>query len=256
MRTPPVDCLEPRRLLSAQLAPPPSTLAVPANPDPVRLVVSLSTGEVRIVSDNPADPGEIGIYEITSASSSMDASKWNSLADQGVVPGWGELIANDGYVAENTNSPSAASVVPATGFNLGQLFRPGRSQDLAFSYGDENNSYFEGTVAYVTQPPAQIVDRRTFYNNSAFDGGDPAVTADDDLASDSRKQALLPGGTATFANITSYARGINGIMVDIKGLPPDIQLAPSDFAFRTGTGPNPAAWAQGPAPREIRRQRP
>ena len=30
--------------------------------------------------------------------------------------------------------------------------------------------------------------------------------------------ALLPGGIATFANYTSYTRGINGIMIDVSDL--------------------------------------
>ena len=35
-----------------------------------------------------------------------------------------------------------------------------------------------------------------------------------------QSRALLPGGTASFANYTSFNRGLNGIMVDIAGLPP------------------------------------
>jgi hypothetical protein len=121
-----------------------------------------------------------------------------------------------------------------------------------FSYGDETNSTFGGTVNYVTGAgSAQVVGRQTFYNNSAFDGGDPAATPGDDLAVDPGKQALLPGGTAGFGNITSYAQGINGITVDIKGLPSEVQLTLTDFAFRTGPRAIPTDWVQGPAPREV-----
>jgi len=44
------------------------------------------------------------------------------------------------------------------------------------------------------------------------------------------KQALLPDGTASFANYTSYNNGINGLMVDIVGALPTA----FDFSFKTG----------------------
>ena len=56
----------------------------------------------------------------------------------------------------------------------------------------------------------------------SFDGNDPAANAADDAAIATDKTALLPGQTATFANYTSYSRGINGIMVDIAGLPGNV----------------------------------
>jgi hypothetical protein len=46
----------------------------------------------------------------------------------------------------------------------------------------------------------------------------PAANDFDDGAIATDKVALPPGQTGTFANYTSYPRGINGIMVDIQGL--------------------------------------
>ena len=54
------------------------------------------------------------------------------------------------------------------------------------------------------------------------------ASATDDEAIASDKVALLPGETATFANYTSYARGINGIMVDIADLASEPTLAMVD----------------------------
>lgn len=87
---------------------------------------------------------------------------------------------------------------------------------------------------------ATVADRHIFYNNSAFD------TAGDDMASAFSKEALLPGQTATFANYTSYNRGINGIMVDVSDVlgPPAL----SDFEFRVGNDNNPSGWLPAPAP--------
>jgi sialidase-1 len=97
---------------------------------------------------------------------------------------------------------------------------------------------------------ASVVSRQIFYNNSAFDGGNPAANAADDQAIATGKQALLPGGTASFANYTSYSSGINGVMVDIAGLPSST-LAASDFQFRVGNSDDPSTWAAAPAPASV-----
>jgi len=99
--------------------------------------------------------------------------------------------------------------------------------------------------------PATVVARRLFYNNSSFDGDDPAANAADDATIALDKQALLPGaGTATLANYTSYSRGINGVMVDVAGLV-RATLDASDFVFRYGTGDDPIAWTAAPSPASV-----
>ena len=97
--------------------------------------------------------------------------------------------------------------------------------------------------------PGDVMGRHIFYNNSAWDAKDPNANAQDDNALAPDKQALLPGGTATFANYTSYSRGINGIMVDIDSLPGTPTTA--DFEFRVGNDNNPVLWAAAPAPSSI-----
>jgi hypothetical protein len=82
-----------------------------------------------------------------------------------------------------------------------------------------------------------------FYNQSKFDGSDATANANDDAAIATDKVALLPGGTASFANYTSYGRGLNGIMVDIAGLPNGAVLSASDFEFKVGNSDTPSAWA-------------
>jgi hypothetical protein len=91
--------------------------------------------------------------------------------------------------------------------------------------------------------------RHVFYNNSAFDGDSAAANAADDGAIAPDKTALLPGGTATFANYTSYNRGINGIMVDIANLPGTPTAA--DFTFKVGNDSTPGSWVNAPAPTSI-----
>jgi len=59
----------------------------------------------------------------------------------------------------------------------------------------------------------------------------------------------LPGETATFQNYTSYSKGINGIMVDIGGVPGTLTAA--DFVFRMGNDESPDAWPTAPDPSSI-----
>jgi hypothetical protein len=96
---------------------------------------------------------------------------------------------------------------------------------------------------------ATVAGRHVFYNNSNADGNDPAANARDDAAIAAGKSALRSGDAAG-ASHTSYARGLNGIMVDLSGLPAgaEASLSPADFDFRVGLSGDPASWALGPVP--------
>jgi hypothetical protein len=87
---------------------------------------------------------------------------------------------------------------------------------------------------------SNVVGENIFYNDSSYDGNSLAANAADDAAIATDKTALLPGQTATFANYTSYTQGINGIMVDIAGLPSN--LTASDFVFTVGNSNDPTTW--------------
>jgi hypothetical protein len=82
---------------------------------------------------------------------------------------------------------------------------------------------------------ATIVGRYVFYGDSVLDNGTAIDTA---IAPD--KSALLPGHLSTFANYTSYSKGVNGIAIDAVNWP----AAPvaSDFVLRAGNNSNPASW--------------
>jgi hypothetical protein len=104
-------------------------------------------------------------------------------------------------------------------------------------------------IAVTPLARANVTGRYIFYNNSAWDGDDPAANAADDGAIAPDKTALLPGQTATFDNYTSYSRGINGLIVDIDSLTGGPTM--SDFVFRVGNDNNPAGWAAAPAPMSL-----
>jgi L-ascorbate metabolism protein UlaG (beta-lactamase superfamily) len=91
-----------------------------------------------------------------------------------------------------------------------------------------------------------LIGAHLIYNNSSFDGNDPAANVSDDAAIATGKERLLPGQTATFANYSSYDKGINALAMDIANLGPSATAA--DFSFKIGSSPDPTTWVDAPAP--------
>ena len=119
--------------------------------------------------------------------------------------------------------------------------------------GSNGTSEFSAAVQVQANLVTAVVGRYAFYNASAFDGS-AGPAPDDDIAIAGDKQALLPGaGPATFANYTSYPRGLNGIMVDLRYVPVGIEPAVADFSFRTGRAGDGGAfeWVVGPKPASV-----
>lgn len=94
-----------------------------------------------------------------------------------------------------------------------------------------------------------VAGRHIFYNQSGFDGGSAALGVADDAAIATNKSAYLPGaGVAVFSNITSYSRGINGIMIDLDGGGDHASITASDFIFKEGNDNTPGTtWVSPPA---------
>jgi sialidase-1 len=73
----------------------------------------------------------------------------------------------------------------------------------------------------------------------------PGFSDDNAMASD--KTAYLPGiGAATFSAVSSYTKGINGVMVDLAGM--HGKLTANDFFFKVGNNNSPSVWATATAP--------
>jgi len=104
-----------------------------------------------------------------------------------------------------------------------------------------------GRLSWTTNP--EVVGRYVFYNHSAFDGGDPQPNIDDDDAIAPDKTALLPGGEATFDHVTSYSRGINGIMIDL--VDPAGAISQDDFRFHVGNDNDLVHWTKAPPPADF-----
>jgi hypothetical protein len=166
------------------------------------------------------------------------------------VASWSVSLADGGSVA--ADGLLATLIVDTTGFFDGTWDL--RLQNVLPDYDlGPLDSRFASMLAFITNGsieivPARVLNRQVFYNHSAWDGNDPLANASDDQAIASNKQALLPGQTASFANYTSYSRGLNGIMVDIAGLPADWEPSPADFELRVGRVGNVSSWTTAPAP--------
>jgi ELWxxDGT repeat protein len=138
--------------------------------------------------------------------------------------------------------------------------RPNWSEPAGFFLAPDGAVYFAATRQDVGREMwrirpsggASVAGRHVFYNNSTFDGGSAAANSADDNAIAMDKRPLLPGvARAAFANLTSYSRGINGIMVDLIGASGAASLGADDFVFRTGTGSNPITWTGTVTPASV-----
>lgn len=212
-------------------------------PDPNAAEAGRDPGSFRFTLDRAA-PFDVRIgYEVAgTASPGADYDGIGLTPDARFV-----LIPAGQTQATLTITPiDNATAEPAETVRLTLLSGP------AYAVGASNEATI--TIADNDAPPAAaIVGRHVFYNHSEFDGNDSAANAADDTAVAADKSALLPGEAASFANVSSYARGINGVMIDVAGLPAGAEtgLTADDFAFRSGKAPDPASWQPGPSPVSI-----
>ena len=101
---------------------------------------------------------------------------------------------------------------------------------------------------------SSVVGRRLFYNQSGtaagprYDGNNVAINSLDDnaIATDKVAYTWEDPNPATFANVSSYTKGINGIMIDISGTHGSISA--DDFIFRVGNNNAPGTWAAAISP--------
>ncbi len=87
----------------------------------------------------------------------------------------------------------------------------------------------------VSVASGQVLGNRLFYNNSKYDGNNGAINAGDDAAIASDKVGFNGTGTASFSNISSFTRGITGVMVDLAsglGTHSKINLTSGDITFK------------------------
>ena len=222
---------------------------------------NIAPGDSNLPPDNFFDPGpQDGEAVVLSVGSGVDTFyKWKNLV-QIVAFGdvqWSGQFARQQVSYDTSGTASGNRLVLSVegntnpdlvgasilGSQLTLVYAPDASgsADITIRATDDEGAWVEDTFTVTVNPVADIVDRHVFYNNSAWD-----ASGDDDAAIDQNKTPLLPPGTATSDNYTSYSRGINGIMVDIDGFAgvPTV----GDFGIRVNLAANPDAWSTGPTP--------
>ncbi len=106
----------------------------------------------------------------------------------------------------------------------------------SFVANDGANSSTQVTATInISLTGGQVLGNRLFYNNSKYDGNTGVINANDDLAIASDKAGYNGAGTATFANVSSFNKGITGIMVDLQsglGTHSAINLTSGDLTFK------------------------
>lgn len=114
------------------------------------------------------------------------------------------------------------------------------TRDRAQDRINEHTETGELPGASIDPNAARIVGRHLFYNDSTLDGPYGGPNADDDLVIDSGVVALLPGGNSSISNVSHYAKGINGVMIDVENLAGTPTA--KDFAIGFGNGENAYTW--------------
>jgi Metallo-peptidase family M12B Reprolysin-like len=148
------------------------------------------------------------------------------------------------------------SAAPSNSFNatITTTLAAGSYRLVVASQGNYDDIGQYTVTASVQTPvvPPSVLARKIFYNQSLFDNDSAAIASADDAAIATNKVAYLPGGgTAAANNVTSYARGINGIMVDLAGT--HGPLTTNDFTFRMSAkglavNNSPGSWTAAPSP--------
>jgi hypothetical protein len=142
---------------------------------------------------------------------------------------------------------------PATITNVHDFNRDGRVNALDYSRARDGANDLSTALILFTAPVEEaaprVINRQLFYNNSVFDGNNPAATTEDNQAIAFDKVALLPGQTGAFPNYTSYVKGINGLAIDFAH---DVStITSADFNFRVGNSADFGTWTAAPSPASL-----
>ena len=166
-----------------------------------------------------------------------------SLSDYSATISWGDLSTSAGVISYNnvnqTFTVQGDHTYSSHGtYPVGVTIHHDLAQDVTAS-----------STAVVT---AEVGTVNLFYDNSKFNHNVEGVGPSDDKAIDTTKVAYVPNGaTATFANLSGYVDGINGVMVDLSHDVDHGAITASDFTFKVGLNNSPSKWVPAPTPSAV-----
>ena len=207
--------------------------------------VALDPSGRILVGGFGADTDTFGALGYTALRLLPDGSRDLSFGRNGVVA----VPTNSAVVGETLFDQVA--VTDTGDVLLGGLDMPSGRFLLSRFHADDERA----VAVDVTNAAPRVDGRHVFYDNSSFDGRFAGPGPADDAAVATDKHPLAPGGILVnpFASVTGYHRGLNGIMFDIAGGLPMTALAgiAGSVGLKTGTGGDPAAWADAPRPAQV-----
>lgn len=152
------------------------------------------------------------------------------------------LSASHGVVVSNGNGTWSWSITPSAAQS---------NQVVTITATDEDGG--ASTTTFSLSALVAVTNRRVFYNDSGYESNGGVNTALD--GSKTLLRATNIAQQTTFANVSSYSRGINGVILDVAGLVNN-SLTNSDFIFRVAPAGaignvTPSTWAAAPTPSVI-----
>ncbi len=205
-------------------------------------VTTLNSLTVTLSTYHPGDVLSVPILNGFSLTTSYSAGTL-SLSGTDTVAHYQQALRFISY--DNTAGGSGTSPITAT-----------------FVANDGSSSSLPVTATInINVASGQVLGNRLFYNNSKYDGNDATINSSDDAAIASDKTGYTGTGTATFANVSSFNKGITGIMVDLQsglGTHSAINLTSGDITFKvspasfvTTTYNQLSTWSAAPSPSAI-----
>ena len=220
------------------------------------------------VVDTDYDTNNDGVLELPATAEVVDSIAWlDRNATQDIAYGTNQLTQFNTSPGGVTRFPGNTTQSSAAWYNAALVFNANPALQTVYDATNASTNFPSGGILTPGGPNyptnSTVVGRHIFYNQSAFDGSNAAIQTtvagvnnDDEDARDTSKVALLPGaGAATWANITGYDKGINGIMIDLStgvdhsGL--TLANVANNFIFKVGNNNTPANWAVAPAPNAL-----
>ena len=170
-------------------------------------------------------------------------------SNQGKVAQWLQIGGTAGV--GNVDEPGASSSTVTNEDQMFKMLLAGYTFAEAAWSATTQLSYVNTVVGDPLMTWSRLPVARLFYDQSIYDNGIAGVNVGDDQAIATDKVAYVPGsGQSTFANISSYSSGINGLMIDLGGSHPLITA--NDFAFQVGTSDAPpSSWPVAPSPKTV-----
>ena len=204
---------------------------------------NFSLGDAPLTAGTLSATGGVAGTTPTNLSASFtDANTGATNADFSGTIDWGDGTPANPDITTFTSSSVSGSGGSYT-VNASHTYAVSGNFNISVKVNDDGGQSATINGSTAVAPAVTVAAEYVFYNNSKYDGNDPNdVPSTDFNAIATDKTPLLPGGTGSFNNYTSFSRGLNGVWIDFAGLPANTVLSSTDFTFKVGNNNTPSSW--------------